>query len=247
MVILGSAPGAQFPDGDAIYCANSAAVAHPERVRAFATRASVVGDHIVKRGYDPNPSERHKHAQRFIEVSEAPTEKIYVIRFSRDQDPQYPFERGLEELSARFNGSVELIEAAERRALITRISGLQEPIWNEEIDQFLPPRRPDRQLSIRWRHWRSRLRSRLDRSYESSPVFRVSCGLHCLLIAIDRHGPEADYHLAGIRLGLTANRHEYATGDSWPTSGLPHHLLADRIAFKTLAQRYRITIDTPFT
>lgn len=246
IVILGSAPGAVFPDGDAIYCANSAAIAHADRIRNFPQSVSVVGDHIVGRGYDPAPTERHKHARRFIEVCNLPTRKIIVIRQNRYVDPAYPFERGLAQLKERVKCAIEVTEASDRRALITRVTGLREPIWNPEIYHFIPPNRLRRKLSLRWTHIRASLKSILDSSYNASPKFRLSCGLYCLVLAIDTHGHDADYHVAGIRLGLDANRDEYAAGDFWPSTGMPAHLLVDRLVLPLLAQRYRISIDMPY-
>jgi hypothetical protein len=246
VVILGSAPGAEFPDGDAIYCANSAAVAHFERVRSFSDSVSVVGDHIVERGYDPAPTERHKHARRFIEICNLPTKKIVVIRQNRYVDPAYPFERGLAQLQERVACEIEVTEASERRALIARITGLQEPIWNPEIYNFIPPNSLRRKITLRWTHIRAKLRSVLDNTYSASPKFRLSCGLYCLALAIETHGQNADYHVAGIRLGLDANRDEYAAGDYWSSTGMPAHLLVDRLVLPLLAQRYKISIDEPF-
>lgn len=247
IVILGSAPGAEFPDGDAIYCANSAAIAHADRVRSFPSSVSVVGDHIVGRGYDPAPTEREKHAQRFIEVCNLPTQKIIVIRQNRYVDPAYPFERGLAQLRERVTCPVEVTEAAARRALIARVTGMQEPIWNPEIYHFIPPNSRRRKITLRWTHVRAKLRSILDSNYNASPKFRLSCGLYCLALAIDTHGADADYHIAGIRLALDANRDYYAAGDFWPSTGMPAHLLVDRLVLPRLAQRYNISIDIPYT
>jgi hypothetical protein len=237
VVVLGAKPNAVIPPGDAIFCANAAALTDPAAVRAFPYRTVVASGPVVAKGLKPHGEGLALDELRAQCVCAFDGEEaiIFIDRFSR----WFSILQG-ELVNAGPKGrAVHFLSTAERRSLVC-----------EFIDFYpLVDRRYLRQpvlsiLSDSVRLAGRRLQWLLgNQTHDVPPKFRPSTGILALLLAIKRHGGAAQYILSGIGLG---NRDVYDFGGRIfdvrraGRAELAKHVLADVIVLEQLAGRFNI-------
>ena len=146
-------------------------------------------------------------------------------------------------VKAGFRSPVEAVSVQVRRALVGKISGCYDPIVTSDFFRL------SYELKIRYAGSLARtfLKRLLDRCKTCNPVFRPSTGIISLLMAIDEHGADCEYVVAGIGM---KNRSIYihterSTAQGASVATLPQHVFADRKILMALSSRYRITTTEP--
>ena len=238
VVVIGSKPNALIPDGEAIYCANVSIVYYAEEVARFSRIVNIITPKAID---DQTPQKSAEGGdsltRRWERALTAMQAKLIILR-SSNAEPMIDSLR-----KAGYDAPITIIEDQERRKLVARVSGCDDPILTSDFF-YLPTKLKARYagsvISIS-------LKRLFDQGKTCNPVFRPSTGIISLLVAIDEHGPDCEYVVAGIGM---KNRSVYihterssAQGASTPT--LPHHVFVDRKILRRLASRYRITTTEP--
>lgn len=232
-MIIGSKPDARIPDGDVIYCANSAIGYYAENVGRFQKVISVLNPDIIHPKKRAAGSEtREFYERQWSTVVNSHPHKMVLLRTT-----------SLAMLTdslrdAGFEAPVYGLSRVERRMLVGKISGCYDPIITKDFFR-LPTKIKTRYIGSLTTTFLKRL---IDRSKDCGAYFRPSTGVISLVFAIDEHGENAEYVIAGIGM---KNRELYHDGKNPKHGYLPHHVFADKKILSRLTEQYRIFTTEP--
>ncbi len=219
IVIIGSKPNADIPDGDVIYCANGAIGYYAESVRRFGKVISILNpDHI-------HPKKRNDG--QWLAFTRSRPEKVILLR----NNNLLMLTEALRETG--FEAPVLGLSRAERRMLVSKISGCYDPIVTKEFFH-LPLDKKNRYIGSLCTTFLKRI---IDKRTDCGAYFRPSTGVISLIFAIDEYGNDAEYIVAGIGI---KNRAQYHDGNNPAQNDIPHHVYADKHILRRLAERYRL-------
>ena len=233
VVVLGSKPGADIPQGDAVYCANGAIGYYAEAVNRFPRVASVMNpDLIHPKERKPNSPNREFYERQFQVVTASRPDKMILTRAT-----SFDMLKGVLD-EAGFRSPVEAVLAHERRALVGKISGCYDPIVTSDFFRL------SYELKIRYAGSLTStfLKRLLNRRKDCGAAFRPSTGILALVFAIAEYGREADYVVCGIGV---RKREEYLDSSNPRQRDLPQHVFADVKVLRKLARRYRLFTTEP--
>lgn len=233
IVILGAKPGAVIPDGDTIWCANSALVSYAEEVYKFPEVVSVMNPDLL------HPKER-KEGVPDREMNEKYYRLILASRPNRmilTRTSSLELIKG--ELNAvAFSAPVTGISIYDRRMLVGRISGCYDPIVTSDFFR-LPNKVKIRYAGSLASTFLKRLRNH---KKDCGSAFRPSTGVLALVMAINEYGPDAEYVICGIGIH---KRLEYISGTKTKQRLLQPHVYADTKVLRKLAHRYSLFTTEP--
>lgn len=228
IVIIGSKPNANIPDGDVIYCANGAIGYYAESVKRFGKVISVLNPDLIhpkKRIHESSTKEFYE--RQWLAIVRSQPDKVILLR-----------NRSLLMLTgalreAGFEAPVLGLSRVERRMLVGKISGCYDPVITKDVFQ-LPV---DKQIRYSGSLCTTFLKRIIDRKKDCGAYFRPSTGVISLIFAIDEYGNDAEYIIAGIGI---KNRAQYQDGNNPAQNDIPHHVYADKHILRRLAERYRL-------
>jgi hypothetical protein len=238
VVVIGSKPNAVIPDGDAIYCANVSIVYYADQVARFSQIVNVITPMaIVDQKPENSSGVQECYTARWEAMLTARRAQLLILESSKAN-------RMIDGLrKAGYDAPITTISAQERRKLVARVSGCDDPIVTSDF--FRLPPKLQRQyagsaISIM-------LKRIFDQNKTCNPVFRPSTGIISLLYAIDQHGADCEYVVAGIGMH---DRCIYIHTDRSSVkrssrASIPQHVFADRKVLRTISSRYRITTTEP--
>lgn len=240
ILILGSAPNAKIPAADHVYCANTSAYYYADRLKGISKIDCVVGSHIVCASPQSEARDELKKLRSYLNNS--PISGLIVL----DHNPWY-LGWDLSTRLMRVNHDTglvsQVISSAERSDVLFKTAGLREPILSHSlIREINSPRQAWWGAKLLFQSLTHRFRKRR----EISPVLTPSTGLWAAMIAMERHGPDAEYIISGISLTTTNERIPHPDGlrpGNFPK--LTHHLQADRKIVEKLKNSYIIQYITP--
>ncbi|MBN1929371.1 MAG: hypothetical protein JW764_07500 [Chlorobiaceae bacterium] len=238
IVVIGSKPNAVIPDGDTVYCANVSIVYYADQVARFRQIVNVITPKAIADQKPRNSSgEQDCYTKRWEAMLAAWRAQLVILESSNAS-------RMIEGLrNAGYDAPISSISHQERRKLVSRVSGCDDPILSAEFFR-LPPK-------LQARYAGSAISITLKRIFDQgktcNPIFRPSTGIISLLYALDQHGPDCEYVVAGIGMN---NRSVYIHSErtsAQRTSGasIPPHVFADRKVLQAVSNRYRITTTEP--
>ncbi|KUL32784.1 hypothetical protein [Chlorobium limicola] len=228
IVIIGSKPNANIPDGDVIYCANGAIGYYAENVKRFGKVISILNPDLIHPKKRKNGSSTKEFYERqWLAIVHSRPDKVILLR-----------NNGLLMLTealrdAGFEAPVLGLSRVERRMLVGRISGSYDPIITKEFF-LLPVGKKIRYIGSLCSTYLKRI---IDKKKDCGAYFRPSTGVISLIFAIDEYGNDAEYVVAGIGI---KNRAQYHDGNNPAQNDLPHHVFADKQVLRRLAGRYRL-------
>ena len=233
VVILGSKPGADIPEGDAIWCANGAIGFYAGEVSRFSRVVSVLNPDVIHpKTRRQGVLDRERNEQQYRMILASKPDKMMLTRTSGLDLRKSELE------AAGFSAPVSGISIYERRMLVGRISGCYDPIVTRDFFD-LPFKTKIRYAGSLASTFLKRL---LDRKKDCGSAFRPSTGVLALVLAIDEYGPDAEYVMAGIGL---RKRAEYLNGKRRVRRALPAHVYADSHVLGKLVRRYSLYTTEP--
>jgi hypothetical protein len=242
IVVLGAKPHAVVPPGDAIYCANAAALTNPAAVAAFAHRSVVASGAVVARALSGGVAEGsldHLRARSILTF-----EGQEALFFIDDSSPRLPVLHQELAKCGPPERRVQFLDSAFHKALVREFAGshiladrrfLQQPVMTMLRDAT--------RIGLHELKWVAGVRQP-----ELPSKVRPSTGILALLLAIRAHGPDAQYVLSGVGLG---NRDIYNFGgDTFEVKrrqrrALPRHVVADNIVLGRLAKHFNVCTTEP--
>ena len=233
VVVLGSKPGANIPQGDAVYCANAAIGYYAETVSRFPQVISVLNPDMIhpRERMEGVPNQALKEREWNMFIASRPS-KVVLTRTSY-------FELAKKNLGeAGFRSPLSCLSVFERRKLVGKISGCHDPIVTSDFFHLSL----DQKIHYAGSLTSTFLKRLLDRRKDCSAVFRPSTGILALVLAISEHGRDADYVICGIGV---KKRDEYLAGKHIHGRDLPQHVFADIKVLRKLARRYRLFTTEP--
>jgi len=233
VVILGSKPGADIPEGDAIWCANGAIGYYREQVSRFPEVVSVLNpDLIHPKDRREGVPDREMNEQAYRMILASHPDRVMLTRTSSLELARKLLREG--GVPAPVSG----ISIYERRMLVGRISGCYDPIVTGDFFGF-PFKTKIRYAGSLMSTFLKRL---LDRKKDCGSAFRPSTGVLALVMAIDEYGADAEYVICGVGL---QKRVEYLNGRSVAGRALPAHVYADTKVLGKLVRRYSLFTTEP--
>jgi len=233
VVILGAKPGAVIPEGDSIWCANSALVSYAEQVNRFPEVVSVLNpDLIHPKDRREGAPDREMNEQIYRRVLASHPDRMILTRASSLDLLKAELD------TAGFSAPVNGVSIYERRMLVGKISGCYDPIVTADFFS-LPYKTKIRYAGSLASTFLKRL---LDRKKDCGSAFRPSTGVLALVMAIDEYGPDAEYIIAGVG---AKKRLEYLTGTKTKGRLLQPHVYADIKVLRKLARRYSLFTTEP--
>ncbi len=234
IVVIGSKPDAVIPDGDAIYCANVSIVYYADQVARFGQIVNVITPMAIVDQKPRNSSgEQYCYTTRWEAMLTARRAQLVILESCNAN-------RMIEGLRrAGYDAPITSISDQERRKLVARVSGCEDPILSADFFR-LPPK-------LKARYAGSAINITLKRIFDQSktcnPVFRPSTGIISLLCAIDQHGADCEYVVAGIGMNNRSVYIHTERSSAKRSSGasIPQHVFADRKVLRTISSRYNIT------
>jgi hypothetical protein len=237
IVILGAKPNPRIPTGDAIYCANAAALSNAEAVAAIPDRRVVASVGVIAKGM--------KVANSRNPIFKLKTEAICgfdgreAILLTSKNDERLPAVRDALLRDGPIGRALKILDVEEVRKLVLQLFGTY-PILNRlSCQQSLVTLALDAMRLTRcYLNW-----GLGDGMRDVPAKYRPSTGILSLLLAIRDHGPEARYVIAGIGLQdrnrYVFNGKPFQTKEA-PRGSLPKHSVADEIVLRQLASRWNI-------
>lgn len=233
VVIVGSKPNADIPDGDALYCANGAIGYYAESVKRFRRTVSVLNPDLIHPKKRRDGASRKDFYQRQWEaiVNSRPDKMILTRTTSISLLTGILKEAG-------FSVPVSGISAYERRMLVGRISGCYDPILTGDFFR-LPV-----DLKVRYAGSLAStyLKRIINKRKDCGSTFRPSTGVLSVVCAIDEYGHDAEYIISGIGV---ENRGDYCDGKNMRQRDLRPHVFADIKILRHLARRYSMYTTEP--
>jgi hypothetical protein len=233
VVVLGSKPGADIPQGDAVYCANAAIGYYADAVSRFPSVVSVLSpDLIHPKERQEGKSDRERCVRQWEMIAASRPDKMILTRTGNLE----MLKKVLDE--AGFSSPVEAVSAYERREIVGRVSGCYDPIVTSDFFR-LPVNKKIRYAGSLTTTFLKRL---VDRRKDCGAVFRPSTGILALVLAISEHGRDADYVICGIGV---QKRNDYLGGEHIHNQPLLRHVYADIKVLRELARRYNLYTTEP--
>lgn len=240
ILILGSAPFAEVPAADHAYCANASAYYYADQLKGIPKVDCVVGAHIVCASPRSGAHDDLKKLRYYL--TKSPISCLNVL----DTKPWFlGWDLPASLLSVHDDTGLvpEVISSARRAAVLFKITGLKEPILSHylwrEINSFRLFLRAAKLLFHTCSH-------RFGTKLEISPVLTPSTGLWATIIAMERHGPGAEYVISGISLTTRNDRLPHPNGlRPGRYSKFAHHLQADKKVLNKLKSDYAIRYIPP--
>lgn len=233
VVILGSKPDADIPDGDILYCANGSIGFYADQVRRFPKVISVLNpDLLHPKGRQEGVLDREANEQQYRMILESRPDRMILTRTSSLDMAKRELSKG------GFSAPVSALSIYERRMLVGQISGCYDPIVTSDFFA-LPSKMKIRYAGSLASTFLKRL---LDRKKDCGSAFRPSTGILALVLAIDENGEDAEYIICGIGL---RKRAEYLNGTTFRKRALPAHLFADVKVLSQLVRRYSLFTTEP--
>lgn len=238
IVVIGSKPNAIIPDGDAIYCANVSIVYYAEQIVRFSQIVNVITPLAIVDQKPRNSSgEQECYTARWEAMLTASRAQLLILESCNANRMIDGLRR------AGYDAPISLISDQERRKLVARVSGFDDPILSADFFRLLPKlqsRYAGSAISIT-------LKRIFDQSKTCNPVFRPSTGIISLLYAIDQHGADCEYVVAGIGMN---NRSVYihterSSAQRFSGTSIPQHVFADRKVLRAISSRFNITSTEP--
>lgn len=233
IVVIGSKPNAVIPDGDTIYCANASIAYYGDHIARFRHVVNLVIPVVVDcQAKRTIPGEQEFYRKRCEMMLKTRPTQLIILSDSGEAV------RVIDSLrKVGYDVPIMSINNHDRRKLVAKVSGFDDPILT--ADFFYLPKK----LKVKYARFAADiiLKRLFDQTRKCNPIFRPSTGIISLLYAIDKHGPECNYVVAGIGL---KNRNDFIQGN---LSGnpIPHHVFADHKILRKIASKYKITSTEP--
>lgn len=232
IVIIGSKPEAEIPDGDIAYCSNTSLSLYHEHINKF-NRIIVVVIKPVLNYLQNNRQEENPYRDfnlRTWNILSRVPEKIVIIS---DKDIKNTV-TALQENG--FKGQIKHETKYDRRQLIGKVSGCHDPIITKDFLTLPANIKIECINSI----IKSGLKRIISKKSDVNCVLRPSTGIFSLIYAIHENGLEAEYIISGIGI---KKRGSYAEGKNEDKSkqNVFSHIFADQKVLKELAKSYRIS------
>jgi len=233
VVILGAKPNADIPEGDAVWCANSAIVFYSDQIHHFQEVVSVQNpDMLHPKNRREGESDREMNEQLYRKLLVSRSNRMILTRTSS-------LELVKRELDAAgFSAPVSGISIYERRMLVGRISGCYDPIVTSDFFR-LPYKVKVRYAGSLGSTFLKRL---FDWKKDCGSAFRPSTGVLALVMAIAEYGTGAEYVICGIGV---SKRLEYVSGTKTKGRMLQPHVYADVKVLRQLRRRYSLFTTEP--
>lgn len=233
VVILGAKPGAVIPEGDSIWCANSALVSYADQVNRFPEAVSVLNpDLLHPKERREGVADREMNEQFYRKILASKPDRMILTRASSLELVKGELD------AAGFRAPVSGVSIYERRMLVGRVSGCYDPIVTSDF--FRMPYK----IKVRYAGSLAStfLKRLLDWKKDCGSAFRPSTGVLALVMAIDEYGPDVEYVIAGVG---AHKRLEYLTGTKTKGRLLQPHVYADIKVLRKLARRYLLFTTEP--
>jgi len=221
IIVIGSKPNAFIPDGDAIYCANVSIVYYAGQVSRFKQIVNLITPKAIEDQVPQNSFSKSSLYRRQWKMMLKTSRARLVILKSSDADNMINDLRHF-----GYDAPITLISDQERRKLVAKVSGCDDPILSADFIRLSP------KLKVRYAGSATSiiLKRIFDQSKTSNAIFRPSTGVISLLYAIAENGADCEYVVAGIGLN---NRSEYihtklSSAIRSSDTSIPHHVFADR-------------------
>lgn len=232
VVVIGSKPNAVIPEGDAVYCANASIAYYAQQIAGFKHIVNIVTSSAID--YQPKnmSDDRDYYRERWEKMSKTRPARLIILR---NKNPDRMIS-ALREVG--YDASISFINDQDRRKLVTRVSGCDDPILTADFFQLpskLKIAYAGSALSII-------LKRIFDQSKTCNAIFRPSTGIIALLYAMTENGCDCEYVVTGIGL---KNRNEYIQANRSSEHRIPHHVFADRKVLHSVAAKYNVTTTEP--
>lgn len=240
VLILGAAPNATVPRVPVVYCANAASFYFSDNIKEIPKVVSVVGEHLIAGVHESQAPLSLKKTRNAIFQSKV--HEMIVLEHSPWFDG-WNTNKGLQDAEDACGSKPKTLLFSDRAKLLNNISGLAEPIFSYTLFAEAMRMSPWMFLRSSKSLIRDICKKYIYDKVEMSPVLRPSTGIWAAIIAIDRHGSEAEYLISGIGLSARASRLTHTDGSSQGMyKKFTHHLHADIKIFRELERRYNIKI-----
>jgi hypothetical protein len=240
VLILGAAPNATVPKAEVVYCANAASFYFSEKISGIPKVVSVVGEHLiagVNESQAPLSLKKTRNA-----IFQSKIHEMLILEHSPWFDG-WNTDKGLQDAEDACGSKPKTLLFSERAKLLKNTSGLTEPIFSYTLFAEAMRMNPWRFLRSSKTIIRDLCKKKASNKVEMSPVLRPSTGIWAAIIAMDRHGPDAEYLISGIGLSARANRLNHTDGSSQGRyEKFTHHLHADIRIFRELERRYNVKV-----
>ena len=234
--MLGSKPGALWSDADEIYCANGAIGFYSQKLTNAKSVVNVVSARILnksKRLHESHSSEFY--SSKLTAISDANPSRMILI--SSIAQPTLAMEMSVWLKSNGYKSCIEILDHDSRIQIQEQLTDQPYPVPLRTIFQgSIPIAIYD---FIHLLLYRLRLKNG-----EVNRKYRPSTGIIALLIAIQEHGDNAEYCIAGV--GLSKRNVHIINGQlkSVPSkrdnAGNEPHVLADKVIISSLARKYHL-------
>lgn len=242
IVILGSKPGAKWLDADVVYCANGAIGFYAQELSSARNIVNVVSARILNKSrLLQKKSNAEVYSSKLSAICGAnPLKMILIGSISK---PSLAIELAAWLKVIGYKSHIEFVDYAMRVSLLEKLTGLTYPVPLKAV--FLQS-----SILIAVYDLIHLMLFRIGlKKGEVNRKYRPSTGIIALLIAIQEHGHDAEYFIAGIGL-YQRNIHQIngklkLVPSKRDSSGIEPHVLADRLIISALAQRYRLVSWEP--
>lgn len=233
VVIIGSKPGADIPEGDIIYCTNTSISLYYECVKKFNNIVVVIVNtalnHIQKNRDDNNNRYRNFNVQTWNMIASVPKKLVIISDKS--------IEKTINALkSDGYAGKIHHITKYDRRMLTGKISGCYDPIITKDFWGLPKKMKIECIKSIIMTILFKRI---INKKADVNCVLRPSTGIHSIVYAINEHGINAEYVISGIGLkkrGVYSDGKNEDKNKQNPFS----HIFADQKVLEELVKKYNI-------
>lgn len=233
VVVIGSKPDAVIPDGDVIYCANVSIIYYADQVARFRQIVNIITPNAIDDQKLPSSSAGQNCLTSQWEIMLTVKQVRLIILLSGSADRMVT---GLR--NAGYTTPITMISHQERRKLVERVSGCDDPILTADFFR-LPVKQKLRYAGSAASVMLKRI---FDQSKTCRSFFRPSTGIVSLLYAIDQHGVDCEYVIAGIGLNKrSVYSHTISSATCSDKASIPAHVFADRKILQTISSRYRIS------
>ncbi len=241
IVVLGTKPNAVIPDGDAIYCANAAIGFYKNEVARYTYVVNVASTLVLNKHFENRRQiDVDLYHDKWTAVSNASPQKLVLVDAAGQPELSGQLVAKLRE--SGYNAAIEILSLAKRTRLVRSVAGMPYPIVTRELfSQALQTQLED--IVHLCKYWLQQVDG------DVKGKFRPSTGIMALLYAIDCHGSDAEYVLAGIGVQeRQLHQHNHALLHSEKihrTHVLAPHIEADIAVLRSLGSRYRVATTEP--
>lgn len=231
IVIIGSKPDAEIPEGDIAYFTNTSLSLYHEHIKQF-NRIIVV---IIKPVLNYLQNNRQKenpyrdfNSRTWDILSKVPDKMVIISDKETEKTVKALQDNG-------YKGKINHLTTYDRRKLIEKVSGCRDPIVTQDF-WTLPANIQIKCINSMVKSGFKRIVSKKSDVY---CVLRPSTGIFSIVHAIHEIGTEAEYVISGIGL---KKRGVYSDGKNEEKSKQNpfSHIFADQKVLKELAQKHNI-------